>query len=115
MIELEKLLDEHKDLEESPWWAEYLGIDLIKWPKERLIKLYSTTRYATLEIIKELYDRLDELKDQIFTQKKLVKELEEKYNKERLAKRFYREQEVKKVKRIRELEQQLKDTKPTIN
>jgi len=115
MIELEKLLDEHKDLEESPWWTEYLGIEIYNWPRARLVKLYIATRHATLEMIKELYDRLDELKDQIFTQKKLVKELEEKYNKERLAKRFYREQEAKRLKRIRELELQLENTKPTIN
>ena len=109
MIELEKLMDEHKDLDNQPWWTEYLGVDIYNWPRARLIKLYTSTSYATLEIIRELYDRIDELKDQIFSQKKLIKELEEKYDKERLAKKFYRDQETKLRKKLFKLNQQLEN------
>ena len=103
----EELINRHKDLEDTPWWAEYLGIDIKNWPRERLIKLYLYKQYSSVEIIKELYERLDELKATIFTKDKLIKELEEKYKKEQVAKRFYREQETKMRKKLEQRDKEI--------
>lgn len=115
MIELEKLLHEHQDIEETPAWAEYLGIDIIKWPRARIIKLYMHTRTMFTQLMTELYERIDDLNKTIFYSEKLIKELEQKYTKERVAKRYYREEQTKLIKRIQELETQLENNKPTIN
>lgn len=102
----DELVNRHKDIEDTPWWAEYLGIDIKNWPRERLIKLYLHKQYSTTEIIKELYDRIDEHKETIHTKDKLITELEEKYKKERLAKRFYREQETKLRQKLKEIDRE---------
>jgi len=108
MIDYDTLLDQN-EFDEMPYWAEYLGIDISNWPRERLVKLYLHKHHSTKEYIKELQDRLSDKEDTISVQRKLIRELEDKNTKEKLAKKFYRDQESKARQRIQELEEKLEN------
>ena len=117
-FDINSLLRTDNEFEDQPYWAEYLGIDIAKWPRERLVKLYLHKQHSTKVIVEELYERIDDLKSQIHTQTKLVSELEEKFSKEKIAKQFYRDQEKKAVNKIQQLKDQLENkptSKPTMN
>jgi len=109
MIDYDTLLNEHDDIDTVPYWAEFLGIEIRNWPRERLVKLYLHNHHSTRVVINELQERLGDKDATIFAQRKLIKELEDKNTKEKLAKKFYRDQENKARQRIQELEEKLEN------
>lgn len=106
-MDFDKVIRKSNEVEETPWWAEYLNINLANWPKERLIRLYKYVHSTAIQITNELYERIDELKNNIYYKDKLITSLEEQLKKERLQTSWLRRSHNEALDQIAELKKKL--------
>jgi|TARA_E500000318_G_scaffold48853_1_gene45918 uncharacterized coiled-coil protein SlyX len=89
---IEEIFQKEVDLDDTPWWTKYLDINIQNWSRDKLIKLYIHKSWSLKELLRELYDRIDELNVTIRVQNKLIKELDDKFKREQMAKKYYSDQ-----------------------
>lgn len=116
--DIETILNDFDELDNMPWWAEHLGINLLNWERRKLIKLYLIKQEGARKRIEELEGRLDD-KCRIIAQSDTIRRDQQKQiSIERIRVRHLDRQLDEAYERIRELQQLLaeyKEGKPFIN
>jgi|SaaInl6LU_22_DNA_1037377.scaffolds.fasta_scaffold03635_5 hypothetical protein len=116
--DIETILNDFDELDNMPWWAEHLGINLLNWERRKLIKLYLIKQEGARKRIEELEGRLDD-KCRIIAQSDTIRrEQQKQISIERIRVRNLDRQLDEAYERIRELQQLLdeyKEGKPFIN
>jgi len=117
-IEIKEILDDFEELDQMPWWAEHMGINLLNWDRRKLIKLYLITYYGAIKEQRDLYERLED-KNKIIDQCDFIKmKNANEVKTQRMRYRVLDRQLDKAINRIRELEKELqeyKDKDKTLN
>jgi len=116
--DIETILNDFDELDNMPWWAEHLGINLLNWERRKLIKLYLIKQEGARKRIEELEGRLDD-KCRIIAQSDTIRrEQQKQISIERIRVRNLDRQLDEAYERIRELQKLLdeyKEGKPFIN
>lgn len=116
--DIEEILNDFDELDNMPWWAEHLGINLLNWERRKLIKLYLIKQEGARKRIQELENRLDD-KCRIIAQSDTIRrEQQKQISIEKVRVRSLDRQLDEAFERIREqqkLLEEYKEGKPFIN